>query len=147
MRLGKIAHARAGDKGNTSDITVIAYHPGDYPLLREQLTSALVRELLADIVRGFFGVLPLAVIGSFVTGILDARLRFRRSSTPILSVKKAYGLALFLFSLTAALIVFAVGPYVPWARVVDVAALSAGVVCAVRLGRIGHGLIQAIFPG
>jgi hypothetical protein len=52
MRLGDIAHARAGDKGNTSDITVIAYHPGDYPLLREQLTPALVREHLADIVRG-----------------------------------------------------------------------------------------------
>jgi carboxylesterase type B len=52
MRLGDIAHARAGDKGNTSDITVIAYQPGDYPLLREQLTPALVRDHLADIVRG-----------------------------------------------------------------------------------------------
>jgi para-nitrobenzyl esterase len=52
MRLGDIAHARAGDKGNTSDITVIAYQPGDYPLLREQLTPALVRDQLADIVRG-----------------------------------------------------------------------------------------------
>ena len=28
-----IAHARAGDKGNISNISVIAYDPNDYPLL------------------------------------------------------------------------------------------------------------------
>ena len=104
-------------------------------------------ETLTDILRGCLGVLPLAVIASFVTGIFDARVRFRRSTTPDLSRKKLYGLALFLFSLTAAAIVFVVGPYAPWARVVDAIVLSAGVVCAVRLGRIGQGLLQAIFPG
>jgi len=61
--------------------------------------------------------------------------------------KKLYGLAFFLFSLSAAAIVFVVGPYAPWARVVDAIVLAAGVVCAVRLGRIGQGLLQAIFPG
>ncbi len=52
MRLGDIAAARAGDKGNASDITVIADRPQDYPLLRERLTAARVRGHLADIVRG-----------------------------------------------------------------------------------------------
>ena len=104
-------------------------------------------DILTDIFRGFLGVLPLAVIASFVTGIFDARVRFRRSSTPILSQKKLYGLAFFLFSFAAAAIAFVVGPYVPWARFVDAIVLSAGVVCAVRLGRIGQGLLQAIFPG
>ncbi len=109
--------------------------PGFYP------------DTLTAIISGFLGVLPLAVIASFVTGIFDARVRFRRSSTPILSRKKIYGLAFFLFSTAAAVIVFTVGPYVPWARAADAIALSAGVVCAVRLGRIGQGLLPAIFPG
>jgi hypothetical protein len=104
-------------------------------------------DTLTNILRGFLGVLPLAVIASFVSGIFDARVRFRRSSTPVLTRKKWYGLAFFLFSASAAAIVFVAGPYAPWARGVDAVMLGAGVVCAVRLGRIGQGLLQAIFPG
>ncbi len=104
-------------------------------------------QTVTDIMRGFLGVLPFAVVGSFFTGIFDARVRFRKSTTPMLNSKKLYGLALFLLSTTAAVIVFTVGPYTLWARFVDAVLLAAGVVCAVRLGRIGQGLLQAIFPG
>jgi len=52
MRLHQLAHARAGDKGNTSDISVIAYQPGDYEFLRQQLTAERVREHFADILPG-----------------------------------------------------------------------------------------------
>jgi peptidoglycan/LPS O-acetylase OafA/YrhL len=104
-------------------------------------------DTLTDIFRGFVGVLPLAIVASFVTGIFDARVRFRRSNTPVLSRKKLYGLTLFVCSLAAAAIAFLVGPYAPWARPVDAIVLSVGVVCAVRLGRLGQGLLQAIFPG
>ena len=107
----------------------------------------LFRQTVTDIIRGFLGVLPLAVIASFFTGIFDARVRFRKSTTPMLNSKKLYGLALFLLSTAAAAIVFTVGPYASWARFVDAVLLAAGVVCAVRLGRIGQGLLQAIFPG
>ena len=37
--LRRLAHSRSGDKGNTSNIAVIAYHPDLYPLLRDQLTA------------------------------------------------------------------------------------------------------------
>ena len=37
--LQHVAHARSGDKGNTSNIAVIAYAPELYPLLKEQLTA------------------------------------------------------------------------------------------------------------
>jgi O-antigen/teichoic acid export membrane protein len=104
-------------------------------------------DALTDIICAFLGVLPLAVIASFVTGVFDARLRFRRASTPILTRKKIYGIAFFILSLAASVIVFAVGPYASWARVVEAIALSAAVLCAVQLGRIGKGLLQAIFPG
>jgi hypothetical protein len=44
MRLRKIAHARAGDKGNISNIGVFVYRPEDYPALVEYLTAELVAQ-------------------------------------------------------------------------------------------------------
>ncbi|MET4578354.1 AtuA-related protein [Ottowia thiooxydans] len=43
-RLYDIAHARAGDKGDTSNISVIAYSPDSWELLREKLTPELVQK-------------------------------------------------------------------------------------------------------
>ena len=45
--LRHLAHGRTGDKGNRSNISVIAWHPGLYPLLVEQLTEAAVAEQFA----------------------------------------------------------------------------------------------------
>ena len=50
MKLREIAHSRTGDKGNISNISVIAYDEEDYPLLKAQLTSARVKALFAGIV-------------------------------------------------------------------------------------------------
>jgi hypothetical protein len=52
MKLGTIAHARAGDKGNTSNISVIAYDPADYPYLEQHVTAEVVRSYFADTVAG-----------------------------------------------------------------------------------------------
>jgi hypothetical protein len=52
MRLHRLAHARAGDKGTTSDITVIAYRADDFEHLRRHVTVERVREHFADIARG-----------------------------------------------------------------------------------------------
>jgi hypothetical protein len=41
------AHARTGDKGNRSNISVIAYRPEDYELLKAQVTEARVAEHFA----------------------------------------------------------------------------------------------------
>jgi hypothetical protein len=41
-RLHDLAHARAGDKGDVSMISVIAYRAEDYPLLVEALTAPVV---------------------------------------------------------------------------------------------------------
>lgn len=51
-RLHELAHARAGDKGDTSDISVIAYDPADYPLLCDLVTANRVRRQFADIPLG-----------------------------------------------------------------------------------------------
>jgi hypothetical protein len=52
VKLREIAHCRTGDKGNTSNISVIAYDPKDYPLLLEQVTAARVRTHFAGVVEG-----------------------------------------------------------------------------------------------
>jgi hypothetical protein len=52
MKLRDIAHSRTGDKGNTSNISVIAYDPKDYPLLEAQVTSERVKAHFAGIVAG-----------------------------------------------------------------------------------------------
>lgn len=52
MKLHEIAHARAGDKGNTSDLTVFAYDPKDFALLERQLTPEVVKSHLGRIVQG-----------------------------------------------------------------------------------------------
>jgi hypothetical protein len=41
------AHGRTGDKGNRSNISVIAWHPALYPLLVEQVTGEAVAALFA----------------------------------------------------------------------------------------------------
>ena len=48
----KIAHARSGDKGDISNIGVIARHPGLLPVLREHLTEDAVAAYLAHFVKG-----------------------------------------------------------------------------------------------
>jgi len=47
-----IAHARAGDKGNTSNVCVWAHDPADYALLKEKLTPELIKKAYPDLIRG-----------------------------------------------------------------------------------------------
>ena len=52
MKLREIAHSRTGDKGNISNISVIAYDAKHYPLLLAQVTSERVRAHFAGVVEG-----------------------------------------------------------------------------------------------
>ena len=47
VKLHQLAHGRTGDKGNRSNISVIAYRPQDYELLVAQVTEARVAALFA----------------------------------------------------------------------------------------------------
>ena len=46
--LRRIAHTRSGDKGNTSNITVIAYEPQFYPLIKQAVTVQALRSIYHD---------------------------------------------------------------------------------------------------
>ena len=52
VQLQHIAHCRSGDKGNTSNISVIAYAPELYPYLKAQLTADRFRAHYAGVVTG-----------------------------------------------------------------------------------------------
>lgn len=52
MKLREIAHSRTGDKGNISNISLIAYKTEDYPILREKVTPEAVKAWFEDMVHG-----------------------------------------------------------------------------------------------
>ena len=52
IRLLDIAHARSGDKGNTSNIGLIARKPGHYSVLVKLVTAERVKEHFAGVCLG-----------------------------------------------------------------------------------------------
>lgn len=52
MQLRLIAHSRTGDKGNTANISVIAYRTEDYAVLEKYVTVERVQELFREIATG-----------------------------------------------------------------------------------------------
>lgn len=52
LPLYAIAHARSGDKGDGSNVGVIAYDPRGYEILRRVLTPERVKQHFGDVVRG-----------------------------------------------------------------------------------------------
>lgn len=52
MRLREIAHARAGDKGNISNIGVFVYRPEHYPAIADYLTVELVAQQFSGLSKG-----------------------------------------------------------------------------------------------
>jgi hypothetical protein len=52
VKLLKIAHGRSGDKGNGSNVGIIARHPDLYPFLKKELTSERVKEHMKYVCKG-----------------------------------------------------------------------------------------------
>jgi hypothetical protein len=52
IALAKLAHARSGDKGDISNIGVIAYRPEYYAILLRELTPARMKDYFGPLVLG-----------------------------------------------------------------------------------------------
>ncbi|MCG3861568.1 MULTISPECIES: AtuA-related protein [Psychrobacter] len=52
MKLREIAHSRTGDKGDISNISLIAFKSEDYELIKEKVTERVVKEWFKGIVQG-----------------------------------------------------------------------------------------------
>jgi hypothetical protein len=52
VMLREIAHARAGDKGNRSNVAVYAYQPRHYGALKAQLTPRRLKDEFPELLKG-----------------------------------------------------------------------------------------------
>jgi len=52
VRVYDLAHARSGDKGNTSNVAVIAYDEASWQLLRRELTEQRVLAAYQHVAKG-----------------------------------------------------------------------------------------------
>jgi hypothetical protein len=50
--LGRIAHARSGDKGDTANVGIIAFKERHYPLLVREVTPARVKAHFGELCKG-----------------------------------------------------------------------------------------------
>ena len=50
--LRDIAHARSGDKGNCSNVSVFVYQSHHYPIVAEQLTGELLKQHFGSLLTG-----------------------------------------------------------------------------------------------
>ena len=64
MKLHEIAHARTGDKGDISNISLIAYAEADWPALRDRITP--------ERVAAHFGTFPAASVTRYELPQLQA---------------------------------------------------------------------------
>jgi hypothetical protein len=52
VKVHALGHARAGDKGNTSNVSVVAYDDAAWRILRDQLTVERVMDAYSHIAKG-----------------------------------------------------------------------------------------------
>jgi hypothetical protein len=60
-----IAHARAGDKGNTSNVNVWVYDPADFEFLKRNLTVERLKREFPALMRGNIEIYPLDHLHGF----------------------------------------------------------------------------------
>ena len=72
MKLRDIAHSRTGDKGNMSNISVIAFDAIFYDFLREYVTAERVKAHFAEVVHGEVKRYELPLIGALNFVLTDA---------------------------------------------------------------------------
>jgi hypothetical protein len=86
--------------------------------------------------------LPLSLVLSFISGLVDGITRFKTLRTPLLKSKIIFS-SLILVLASIQLIIFTPSEYTWITVLLSLAALG----CAVKLGLIGKHLIDVILPG
>ena len=80
VSLREVAHARSGEKGNHSNISLIVYDEADYPLIHGQVTLDTVRRLYGPITKGSITRFEVPGIGA-LNFVLEDVLEGGRSRT------------------------------------------------------------------
>ncbi|HOY11858.1 MAG TPA: hypothetical protein PLY70_01910 [Saprospiraceae bacterium] len=72
MKLLEIAHARSGDKGNISNISLIVYDQSNFQFIKENVTEEKVKDWFKDIVLGEVKRYELPQLGALNFVLYDA---------------------------------------------------------------------------
>ncbi|MDV6228331.1 hypothetical protein R2G56_18725 [Nitratireductor aquimarinus] len=72
MRLRELAHSRTGDKGNSSNISVIAYKLEDYPHLARHVSAERIRACFPGLSIGKIERYELPALGALNFVLHDA---------------------------------------------------------------------------
>ncbi|HMS69786.1 MAG: hypothetical protein WAT92_05110 [Saprospiraceae bacterium] len=72
MKLWEIAHARSGDKGNISNISLIVYDQSNFQMIKENVTEEKVKDWFKDIVLGEVKRYELPQLGALNFVLYDA---------------------------------------------------------------------------
>jgi len=80
IKLRELAHCRSGEKGNHSNVSVIAYRVDDYPLLQGAVTIEAVKALYGPITKGPITRYEVPRIGA-LNFVLEDTLEGGRSRT------------------------------------------------------------------
>lgn len=59
-----IAYTRSGDKGDVSNVGIMAFGPGEYELLRKSVTPERLKQFFGDLVLGDIEVFELPLLES-----------------------------------------------------------------------------------
>ena len=91
-------------------------------------------------------ILPISVIGAISSGLIDAKLKFKKLSPPLVVRKIVLGVGLLLVSLAIGLVVL-LGGFSSDTRLAVAALSGASLLFAILLGHCGKQLIRPILPG
>ena len=72
VKLVELAYARSGDKGNISDIGLIAHDPAKYEILKKVVTPQKVKAFFKDWVQGDVKIFPMDNIQALEVVLYDA---------------------------------------------------------------------------
>ena len=106
-----------------------------------------VLPLVGATVRILCIVLPFTIALSFAAGLFDAKLRFRKVSTPLLVRKMIFGTAFFIIGCALFACAANASAATPLRFLLIATLAIPGLVCAAVLGKIGSSLLFARFPG
>jgi uncharacterized membrane protein len=91
-------------------------------------------------------ILPLSVMFAFLSGLYDAKLRFKKVTTPILRKKIGLGVGFIIFSIVCAVFIQS-SEITSTIITLEVLSLLLCNICAAGLGKLGASLLDSKLPG
>jgi len=110
------------------------------------ITSGTISEDLVIVNKTLAIIFPITIIVAFISGIYDAKVRFKKLSPPYIKIKIYLGIALFVSSILT-LILIQSSSYSTAVKAILVVLAFVNLGLSAILGKIGGTLIDSKMPG